>query len=182
VIGNNRREAMKLRNGFVSNSSSTSFTFIFKGSTIEDLFKTMQKYSSYFELYYTGYPGGPIACTVQEVIEAIRQTEHTEVVPFEAWTAVQREHLESLETRINDKDLTDTYFLNLLLDESSMLAETVNHCASMDLAKNSVVFTIDFGDNHGNVSGGTIGNIMDYEGRNISIKKPDFVVFTGQNR
>jgi len=43
---------MKLRHGFVSNSSSTSFTFIFKGKSVEDLCAILPNYESHFRLRY----------------------------------------------------------------------------------------------------------------------------------
>ena len=45
---------MKTRNGFVSNSSSTSFTFVFKGKTFEDFEKLMFKHKELFNISLDG--------------------------------------------------------------------------------------------------------------------------------
>ncbi len=42
---------MKVRKGFVSNSSSTSFAFITKGNTLEDVYEAMRNYREYFHLW-----------------------------------------------------------------------------------------------------------------------------------
>jgi hypothetical protein len=44
------------------------------------------------------------------------------------------------------------------------------------------VHIIGFGDNHGEICGGIVGNVMDYAGRHIYIDKDGFIVFTEQNR
>lgn len=41
---------------------------------------------------------------------------------------------------------------------------------------------MEWGDNHGDISGGETGYAMDYEGRRIRINSDDLIVFTEQNR
>ena len=59
---------MKIRNGFVSNSSSTAFTFVFKKDTVEDVANLVRKYNQFFELHWDEH-----SCTAEEVATAIEQ-------------------------------------------------------------------------------------------------------------
>jgi len=61
------------------------------------------------------------------------------------------------------------------LNSFSDLEMILNRTKSKGL--NSVL-QIGFGDNHGDVCGGDVGTVMDYEGRHIRINKDDFVVIT----
>ena len=58
---------MKTRNGFVSNSSSTSFTFCYKGDGIKPLTDLiLTKYREQFNRSYDEW-----SCRAQDVVEAI---------------------------------------------------------------------------------------------------------------
>lgn len=173
---------MKIRNGFVSNSSSTSFTFVIKGEYIEDLFFMLDKYGEYFNLY--GNWGAEKEddiqnCNVYTVMERICKIKDKRIIPID--TAIS-----DVEEKI--KHIAATYASskgehNAWLLENSF--KYVYEKADLEKLKKSgftTVVEIDFGDNHGDVCGGVVGYLMDYEGRNIYINKPDFVVWTEQNR
>ena len=184
---------MKTRNGFVSNSSSTSFTFIFKGKSIKDLGKTIFKYKDYFKLSYDfGWDDNCDVrhCNAQDVVEAIEGA--VERYKDDKWDRPEvlsiDKHIENLVEIIksNDKEIEDKkkenkpygfygrYNDQLKEHVKKLRAAKKNGCTS--------VFVIGFGDNHGEVYGGDVGYCMDYEGRGIHLYEKDFVVLTEQNR
>ena len=63
---------MKLRQGFVSNSSSTSFYMIVKGNSIENLFFMLKKYGDYFNLSYEDCNGKLLRCTYTDIISELK--------------------------------------------------------------------------------------------------------------
>ena len=169
---------MKKRNGFVSNSSSTSFTFIFKGDTVQDLSKTIQKYGKCFDLEYMYWDDNCYSCNAQDVSEAIEA------------------YIDDPKNMLNRHDkvsviLIDDY-IEVIIKE---IKESTGYRGYVDDLKKQLVkiqsakkkgltsvLNIEFGDNDGDISGGDLGYCMDYEGRYISIDKKDFIVYTEQNR
>jgi len=184
---------MKIRNGFVSNSSSTSFTFCFKGATIDALYDAIHKYSKHFQLSFDagwGYEESIHSCNAQDVIDAIRgacarhseyEWENITVVPIEDQIEELRASISEIRKELKKEDekpvMRDIYFRHL-----SDLESHLNKLKSANKKGLTDVAVIGFGDNHGHISGGDVGYAMDYEGRNISIEKDDFMVFTEQNR
>lgn len=171
---------MKIRDSFVSNSSSTSFTFIFKGDKIEDLFDLIRKYNQYFDLYFTSYDEKELHCTAEDVIRSIEAIKSdlglTSIYSFHQDIKTRMRDLEKMPKESKDRIVKwyDTKNQNYIAEESIVEEATKKEFKS--------VLIIDFGDNHGNISGGNVGYCMDYEGRDISINKPDLIVMTEQNR
>lgn len=173
---------MKIRQGFVSNSSSTSFYFITKNNKKESVIQAIKKYGEYFRLIYDGY-SGPYSCTENDVIKAIE-----DLVPDKYDDSGKMFPLTKLVEDIQkDIDLeeqwskehpnkihSDEYWMSCL-DKKQNVEDLIK-------AGFTHYMCVGFGDNHGDVSGGQLGYTMDYEGRYIHIKKEDFVVFTEQNR
>jgi hypothetical protein len=154
---------MKIRWGFVSNSSSTSFTFIYKGNFVD----VLRKYNQYFDLYYEN-----MHINVEDVIHSIMSV-------FPKVNTSIKCLLEDIDHRIGlYKEYSNDYYFQEEVDLTSKKYKIIK-LASKGLDK---CIKIDFGDNHGEIEGGIIGTVMDYEGRMISINKPDLVVFTEQNR
>ena len=183
---------MKIREGFVSNSSSTSFTFCFKGGTLDRLFELMRKYKSHFNLSYHCYGNDEgYNIHVEDVISSIEQLGVTNGIwGFRIITMVdlldqQTRHLADCirynqEDKDRNKDISwrDHYY------EEEITKVKINIQETKKLIKKSfdTAIIIGFGDNSGDVSGGAVGYTMDYEGRMIRINEPDFVVTTEQNR
>ena len=179
---------MKIRTGFVSNSSSTSFTFIFKGNDFEDLYTMMRKYDQYFDLYNADLFGEPLHCNVEDIIKAIKEkakigSEYESnnpmiITPISKLISTSKETIEQNKKQIEQLEKRNDFWLNLIMDKAMEISDLEDD----KKAGFNGAFIIEFGDNHGDICGGDVGNLMDYEGRTISINKPDFIVYTEQNR
>lgn len=192
---------MKMRHGFVSNSSSTSFTFIFNGSTTEDLCKVLKEYAGHFKLRFEMFEGDVYRCTVDDVIEALKNTviDNPSDEQRESWHTVYpisiEEAIQNVDNEIEDSqkeilrlhdeevDGKDNAWLIKIYRDGQY--EDINKQILLKEAKSrglDRVIIIEFGDNHGHIQGGEIGYAMDYEGRYIRINQDDLVVVTDQCR
>lgn len=171
---------MKIRQGFISNSSSTSFTFIVKGNTAKDVYKAMKDYGEYFHLWGAWRSEENEECFVSEVIDSLIEIENG--AKLESIVSTKKrieEHIKKLDyVGIEENKQLECYWLH------SSVRETEKLMLIEEAIKNGFrsVFVVGFGDNHGEICGDKIGYLMDYEGRHIRINKPDFIVFTEQNR
>ena len=192
---------MKVKNDFVTNSSSTCFYFCAKEAlTIEVFEKLLKKYSKIFTLSYrygeySASEGEIWSCNPDDIMSALKAT---------------------MELRKNDKWWTDPFNtkmidLNIFKgDKIASMSESItndlyHHWNSQweidDLTNHHIesfeqvlqlmdiqdkgfthVVSISFGDNDGYISGGAVGTCMDYEGRDIKLLEDDFAVFTEQAR
>ena len=185
---------MKIRNGFISNSSSTSFTMCFDGDE-NNLYEMLKKYGVYFELIFPyndlKYSSGHNqnwGVDVEDVIKSIKSVlekgevdykddvvfqERVIILDIEDMIKAQKYSIEEI-----GKQLDEVYDISLLVQEQDIL-DKLETAKRRGLTSGIV---IDFGDNHGVVCGGRIGNTMDYAGRYTHIDKKDFIVYTEQNR
>lgn len=177
---------MKTRRGFVSNSSSTSFTFCFKGRSVKALSDViLTQYRDRFRLSYDEYH-----CNALDIIEAIERVAQTS-----GRLKTIKEHMEFIKTEIenNESEIAEEgresmaasgsgCFYTFLQERKQELERQLVIFKQAEKRGLNTVLVIGFGDNDGDVSGGDIGMAMDYEGRNISIDAKDLVVFTEQNR
>ena len=193
---------MKRRYGFVSNSSSTSFTFVFKGDKVEDLSNTIMKYKSFFDLSFFDEGWGDndnttYTCNAQEVGEAIEKYVKSEPkYEFDKVSVVSIDnHIANLVKEINSNykyigeekekqknDPSAWSCIDLWEEHNIDLKNEVNSMRSAKDKGLHSVLVIGFGDNDGQISGGSLGHCMDYEGRYMSIDEDDFMVYTEQNR
>lgn len=167
---------MKIRNGFVSNSSSTSFVFVFKDGELPD---AMKKHESYFNLSHEGYNDEMYFCNHEEVLKCLEE------IPAVDAGEYCNKLIEEIEERKKDYKIYMSEFPSLVnyvkedIDKMNLRLKKIK--SKMKKGFNKVI-TVGFGDNHGDFSGDGIGCVMDYEGRYISIDDNSLYVETEQNR
>lgn len=179
---------MKIRSGFVSNSSSTSFLMMFNSKGLEDVkegfLKLLEKYKHYFDLFYIDCSGASRQTSGDEVFAEIA------IYVRKMSTTVFKidELIERLESEIEncEKEIAGGEYRSW--DDYNFERIRDLHMRIFDLKElkekrgfDSYI-TMDFGDSDGDVSGGTMGVVMDYEGRYVRISKEDFFLYTEQNR
>lgn len=187
---------MKIRSGFVSNSSSTSFTFIFKGNSVEDLCAILPKYASYFDLRHDDFDDEIHRCNVQDIINALRSVvKDPSQKKEDDWELVfpisideKNKDIDASEKRWKEylaeemKMSPNNWGDNLILSEMSSIWDERRTLKKAQKRGLDCVIEIGFGDSHGAISGPGLGSTMDYEGRHIRINKDDLIVYTRQNR
>lgn len=93
---------MKINSDFVTNSSSTSFTFIFKGGKKENLFDGIKENSNLFSLKYLGNE-----CNSDEIIEdllwILRKRKHVPTIStLESLISEEEKSLQRLEKEVKN--------------------------------------------------------------------------------
>lgn len=185
---------MKRKLDFITNSSSTTFMFIFKGDTRIDLFRAMVEHEKDFnlvddffnELLLTSINVWDIISKLDEVIQTPTFDKlwiypHVSSIPL-----LLREFEEELKSwekdlanRSNDgSDLSEDFYIRNIRKSKDKITTIKN---AIERGFNSFV-KVDFGDNHGEIQGGKIGTVMDYSGRYININDDSLIVVTEQNR
>lgn len=180
---------MKIRTGFVSNSSATSFYFSLNGGK-EELLALIMKYRVFFD--FDGLKDDDSVfergMSAEDLVSAIKKLGRIQSVDIGACVKESEKRLQTYADRSkemrdeesrneNPSRLSDLYD-GALRDEMDLLSE-------FDTSKKRGLrnlIRIDMGDHEGAISGGLVGNVMDYRGRYINIDKKDFRIFTRQNR
>lgn len=180
---------MKRKLDFVTNSSSTSFTFVLKAPKKVELMKQIAKHAEAFRLTYHGWDDEVTTIDEWDVIEAI--VEACQDSNSDPWylpkfdsiddrIVAQKEEADRYKQSMEDESekryrkwYKDDYEYALAIFEKLKKAKENGFTG---------VVTIGFGDNHGEICGGRVGTTMDYEGRSISIDDDSFIVFTKQDR
>lgn len=172
---------MKIKNDFVTNSSSTCFLFAFKGKTRKDLYNKILEHEMAFFLTmdYDGFRSGVdkeedngISCRADDVINSLRSKRKQ----FKVITIDQK--IKQIKKYLISMSKYRRPYTCLVYDCKSKLA-ILNHAKKLGINN---VMEVCFGDNDGPFAGTKVGLIMDYEGRYISIYDDDFVVMTEQRR
>jgi predicted methyltransferase MtxX (methanogen marker protein 4) len=182
---------MKIKTDFVTNSSSTSFIFAFKGNKRSYLFEKMVKYKEKFDLY-NEYGSGSDRINVWDIIHAIDPILRTNKedpwylpgpIKLETYLANLKESLTMYENEyasaIKAEQDGNVPLLspNYALESVSEYKDKIKRIKKIIKKGIDHYIEISFGDNDGMISGGRVGMTMDYSGRDIKIDEDDFVVF-----
>ena len=98
---------MKIKTDFVTNSSSTSYFFIFKGKDENDLFKIMKNHWDRFE-YQSCYDNNKII-NVYEIIEYMKSEGYLKVVSITDSIEETKKRIKELNKSLKDKTLNTNY-------------------------------------------------------------------------
>lgn len=181
---------MKIKQDFVTNSSSTGFIFIFKGNQRTDLFEMMVKYGDNFKLHNEYYDGADYI-NVWDLIKALDPIlSSTKQDPWylpgptklkNLFETIERELKANQDTLQDElkKEKKDPmewksseYTKEYIKDNKEKLAKLKK---AIENGLDHYV-EVSFGDNDGMISGNRLGSTMDYEGRNININQKDFMI------
>ena len=163
---------MKIRQGFISNSSSTSFMFIFKGETKEDLYDAIWKNRKDFHLV----TDDNYSCCAEFLVDAIESN----------LTIVELgNRVNSIDSIIKDLNKSIADISGYKLDkrtEKVCIDEYNGYIGKLIHLKDKgfkTILQISFGDNHGDISGGNVGTTMDYESYHFeNYEKKDLAIIT----
>ena len=187
---------MKIKNDFVTNSSSTNFFFIFKGPRcVKSVVDAVRNHKTDFNLSYELDADTTWSCTHEDIINDIEKNIKSSLGKNE-WnslkiTTIDKE-ISEVEKYIEDEKQTCDSWMKDSPDDKNMKRIYKESIRSLEKKKAKLqdakergfenILNMEWGDNHGHVSGGNTGYAMDYEGRTIRINSDDLIVFTEQNR
>jgi hypothetical protein len=166
---------MKVRLGFITNSSSTNHIMMWKGSQY-DLKKFLMENLSVFPTESDGY-NQKYVVEKGEILDAILSMINN-AMNKEAIKEELQNRLERAERWYEEeKERKDSWSVDWEKEELEFAKKLLNSAEDKDW-----MLEVSFGDNEGDFAGGNIGNIMDYEGRLININEDGFSYTTEQNR
>ena len=169
---------MKKRLGFVSNSSSTSFYFFTKGGGVDKVLECIQRHQEKFRLK-TDFEFSPeYSCTADDVCDAIRGLSKKLI----GVTSLMGEAASDIRQWEEDSKSSDSWTSDFAAEYLAEARERLLDLENLRSLGFTQALVVGFGDNHGDIEGGNVGNAMDYEGREIRIDDDDFKLRTEQNR
>lgn len=178
---------MKIRQGFVSNSSSSSFIVCFQGKTKEDAFSAMKKHPQVFNFSGPGYiedSADWVSCELDDVIDAIGHRikvvdkitkkdslwelslDNPVIVPL---SFVFADYKHQYEETFNSEFAFVIDLRKELKTQMKALSEAKDNGLNRALV-------LEAGDNHGHIMGNDVALLLDYEGRNTVFVSEDLAV------
>jgi hypothetical protein len=166
---------MKLRLGFVTNSSSTNHIIMWRGSQ-NDLQKILMEKIEMFPDHYDSYNKTHNIDKIEIVYAIISKAD-------KAWNKqemltelnIRLKHAEQWYKETGKRD--DTFSGKYALEHLKFIENLIEASKNKDW-----MLEVYFGDNEGDFEGGDLGCIMDYEGRYIHVDEEEFFYKTKQNR
>jgi len=161
---------MKLRLGFVTNSSSTTHIMMWKGDK-DRLKELLEAHQNRFHLRYVDWDDTMIEVTPEKVSEAIL-SKMSEAQKTSDYIQRQKQIIQLLQRVMEEHpDIYEAHVRDA--------TDKIRRAGEFDW-----ILEVGFGDNHGDFAGGDLGVVMDYEGRRIYIVDADrgFYYTTEQSR
>lgn len=158
--------------GFVTNSSATTHLMAWNGSK-EDLRAILEAHRTRFPTSFVGWPE-TYHVTADEIIDALVSClpKAEEAAQFRAQTEARLAYAQQQLQRRND-----VLPAEIAREEIYEAEHALEKAADRDW-----VLQVGFGDSDGDFAGGALGNVMDYEGRHISIQDDRLAYWTEQDR
>lgn len=180
---------MKIRHGFISNSSSTSFTFCIKDKSFNTLYSLIKKYKDKFDLDVDYGDDCKYSCNADMVIKEIKKVvrrkgkySKVEIITIDDEIKRIDDNISTIKRCIKkdkEKNYDYSYWKKYIKRYDAIKKCRLNKAKELGL---NYAIRLGFGDNHGDIRDGNVGYTMDYAGRNIKLVKDDFIIYTEQNR
>ena len=168
---------MKRRNGFVSNSSSTSFFFVFGSKDINHIKNVLNKYKDRFNLSYH-MVDEEISCTGDEVIyEILRNINNiNNIGNFNIDVIIENinKDLERLKSIISD-NMHDRYWMGITFNKTLYLLNGLKDAKNNGL---EYTYVVPFGNEEGDDN---VNALMDLKSESLNMREDDLYILVENN-